>query len=577
MIKLLKKLSRAQVGLLVLLVFFVLGQAACDLILPSFMGEIIGGIQDQRDMAFIWTNGAYMLLVALGSALFNVLVCLLAGRISAGLCANIRHDLFVKINNFSADEMNKFSTSSLITRSTNDITQIQISYNQVLRFLIYAPMISIGAILIVVFRSWELSVVVFIGVLVLVALLIILFVIAVPKYNSIQGKTDKVNLVSRENLTGLRVIRAYNAEKVEEEKFEVINDDLTKTQRFVNRCTGIINPGMQFIMGILSLALVWIGAYLVKGGNLDYADLSVFTIYSNQILMGFMVVAVLLVILPRAIVCGKRINEVLDMKISIIDSCKDASTKEEGSIEFKNVSFKYKGSEKNVLQDISFKANKGDVVAFIGSTGSGKSTILNLIMRFFDVSSGSVLIDGVNVKDYKLEDIYKKIGYVPQKGMLFKGSLEYNVSYGKLDASDKDIDEALEVSESVDFVSKLPNGKKYEISQGGKNVSGGQRQRLSIARAIITKPEILIFDDSFSALDYKTDKKVRENLDIKFSDTTRLIVAQRIGTIIDADLILVLDDGKIVGAGKHKELLKECATYKDIALSQLSKEELENA
>ncbi len=582
MLKLLRRLKGKQILLLVLLILLVLAQVGFDLRLPAYMGTMITHLQDRSVVIeTILKDGGLMLIFAVGSMVSNILVCLLAAKVAADVTQNVRREMFEKINSFSATEINKYSTSSLITRSTNDLTQIQTTFNQSFRFLIYAPLLSFGAIIRIIFTSWQLSIVVGIGIFILIAMLIVLFAIAIPKYNSIQVKTDRVNLIGRENLTGLRVIRAYNAENIEEEKFEYVNNDLTLTQRFVNRATGIIHPGMQFIMGILSLALVWVGAYVINittGSNnpVIYSDLSVFTMYSTQILMGFMVVAVLLVILPRAIVCAKRVNEILDTKISIVEKEITKEGEEIGTVKFNNVTFAYPGSEKPVLSNISFEAKRGETVAFIGATGSGKTTIFNLLLRFYDVTSGEVLLDGVDVRDYKFDSIYSRIGYVPQKGMLFKGPLDYNVRYGKLDATDEEVKEALRISESTDFVSKLPGQEKYMISQGGKNVSGGQRQRLSIARAIITKPEILMFDDSFSALDYKTDKIVRANLNEKFKETTRLIVAQRIGTIMDADQIIVLDNGEMVGKGTHKELLKTCKTYQEIALSQLSKEELAN-
>jgi ATP-binding cassette subfamily B protein len=540
------------------------------------MGRVLDLLQNGQsleDAQQTFITALEMIAIAIGSGTFSILVGICASKLTSTMMSRVRYDLFSKINNISLNELNKFSVSSLVTRTTNDITQVTTTFNLGFRYVVYAPILVFGAItFMIIQQSWELTLVVICAVLLLVAIVVMLVKFVIPKYRTIQEKTDKVNLATRESLEGLRVIRAYDAEQYQEEKFKKINDDLCKTTKFSNRFLGFVTPSMQLIMGLVSLMMAWLGSYLVNDGRLVYSEIAVFTQYSQLLLLGFLMISMILVNSPRSIVSAKRIFQVIETESSIVDSNDEPEIKEEGTIEFKNVSFVYPGAEKPVLDDISFTVKKGETIAFIGATGSGKSTLINLIPRFFDCSTGEVLVDGVNVKNYKLDDLYKKIGYVPQKGYLFHDSLKNNVCLGKPEATDEEFKRALDISESADFVSKLTNGENYEISQGGKNVSGGQRQRLSIARAIIMNPEFFIFDDSFSALDYRTDKILRGKIKNQCPGITNVIVAQRVGTIIDADQIIVLDEGKIVGHGKHDELMKNCPVYIEIASSQLGKE-----
>lgn len=486
--------------------------------------------------------------------------------------------MFKKVTSLSSSEISKFSTASLLTRTTNDITKIQNFIVMGCASLLKAPIMAVWAIVKIAGKSYQWSLSVLVAILFIIVAVVIIVVFAIPKFKHIQTQTDDVNRVTRENLTGLRVVRAYNAEEFVTNKFEVYNEKLTSTSITVERLMALMSPTMNMVMSGLPLAIYWIGAYLINQAHVVnklniFSDMVVFSSYAVQLVMSFVMLVVVFVMLPRAIVSAKRINEVLDSN-SAITNGEGVEGDATGTVEFKNVGFKYNGTDEYVLQNISFKANKGDVVAFIGSTGSGKSTLINLVPRFYDATEGEVLVDGYNVKQYDLKELRDKIGYASQKAILFSGSVESNIAFGgKTKPKTEDIENAVDISQSRDFVSKM-NGLEAPISQGGKNVSGGQKQRLSIARAIAKKPEILIFDDSFSALDYKTDKTLRAALNKEFDDTTTLLVAQRIGTIKDADLIIVLDEGKIVGQGKHKELLKTCETYKEIALSQLSEEEL---
>lgn len=574
MVRLLKNLRFKDWILVVLIVGFVVAQVMFDLALPDYMAEIVDLIKDQKTTSDIWSVGFIMLGISLGSVICTIIVSFMAAIVAASLAKRVRRKIFAKINEFSLEEINGFSTSSLITRSTNDITQIQLVVVMILRLAISAPIMAVGAIIKIVNKNMTLTWVTGIAIVLMFILILFMFVCVAPRFTRLQKQTDRINLVTRENLTGLRVVRAYNAEGVESEKFTKVNDELTKTNRFVNRATSIMMPGMQLIMSGLSLAIIWIGAYLINGNTLDLANMAAFTQYAMQVLISFMMLSMLFVLMPRAIVSAKRINEVLNTQINISDGKGEIPADIKGEVEFRNVSFKYPGAEDYVLQDINFKAHHGDTVAFIGSTGSGKSTLINLIPRFYDVTEGEVLVDGMNVKDYKLKELYAKMGYVPQKGVLFSGSIDENIRYGNERATEEEVDEALRVAQATDFVDGFDKKKQHHISQGGKNVSGGQKQRLSIARAIAKNPELYIFDDSFSALDYKTDKKLRAELKNKISGATNLIVAQRIGTIMDADKIIVLDQGRIVGEGTHKELLETCETYREIAYSQLSEEEL---
>ena len=483
----------------------------------------------------------------------------------------------------SMSEIKEFSPNSLITRTTNDITQVEMFIGFGLQLLIKAPVTAVWAITKILNKSWEWSMVTAVAVVVLLVVIGILTIIVMPKFKIVQKLTDKLNGVTRENLTGIRVVRAFNAEEYQQEKFQDVNNSLTNLQLFNQKTMSIMAPVMYLVMYMLTLVIYFIGAYLIKDALMAdkiglFGDMVVFSSYAMQIIMSFLMLAMIFMILPRAQVSASRINEVLDTSVSVIDG--NVETKSEvGTIEFKNVSFKYPDAEEYVLKNISFKANKGDTVAFIGSTGSGKSTLVNLIVRFYDVTDGKILIDGVNIKDYKLEYLYKLIGYVPQRAVLFNGTVNSNISYGEAmeKISDKKIVEASKVAQADEFISKMDNGYESHIAQGGTNISGGQKQRIAISRAIAKNPEIYIFDDSFSALDYKTDAVLRSELKKYTKDATSLIVAQRIGTIMNADKIIVLDNGESVGVGTHEELLKSCEVYKQIALSQLSKEELDNA
>ncbi len=528
----------------------------------------------------IWNNGLQMLGLAAIAVTSSIIVGYIAARIAAGFSHDLRKKIYRKVQNFSLHEIDGFSTSSLITRSTNDVTQVQMVVVLFLRMAVSAPIMAIRGIILATetSRSSGLENIIIFSVIALVILVAVLFIIVLPKFKKIQKLTDKLNMVTRENLTGLRVVRAYGAQNIEHQKFEEVNNQVSKTNIFVNRMMSIMYPGMMIIMNMTSLAILWAGAYVIDKTPTSETLASVFQFqqYTMMIVMAFMQLTMISIMIPRGSVSGKRIQEVLESK-TLINNPDSPQNAFGGEIEFKNVDFSYEGSSESVLSDINFKVLKGETLAIIGSTGCGKSTLVNLIPRFFDTTKGEILINGINVRDYDQNILHDKIGYIPQKALLFSGTIESNLRYGKNDASNEEIEEALEISQSKEFVSKLEDGINHPISQGGTNVSGGQKQRISIARAIIKKPEILIFDDSFSALDFKTDKALRATLNTKIKNCTKIIVAQRIGTIIDADKIIVLEQGKIVGMGKHLELLKNCEVYKEIAYSQLSKEELENA
>lgn len=524
--------------------------------------------------ADIWRSGGLMLAVALGSAAAQCAVGLIASYVSAGLSTNIRSAVYKKVDSFSAAEVDNFSTPSLITRTTNDVQQVQVANIMMLRMVVAAPITAVWAICKIRATSMQLTWATIVAVVLMLACITAIMIVVMPKFKSMQKLTDKLNGVSRENLTGIRVVRAYNAEGYQEEKFEKANVAITKTQLFTGRVMALMSPIMTLIMNGISLALYWIGASLINKGATDFPTISSFMMLASQIIMAFMMLMMMFVLLPRAQVSAERINRVLGTEVSVKDPETDAERTETGTVEFKNVTFRYPDSDEAVIKNISFRANKGDTVAFIGSTGSGKSTLINLVPRFFDVTEGQILIDGVDVREIKQKTLRHIIGYVPQKGVLFTGTVKENIAFGNPALSDEEIVAAAKVAEADDFVSRMEKGYESDISQGGKNVSGGQKQRLSIARAVAMKPEIFIFDDSFSALDYKTDKKVRENLREAAAGTTKLIVAQRIGTIMDADKIVVLDSGDAVGVGTHRELLETCPVYREIALSQLSKEEL---
>lgn len=586
MFKLFKNFTKKDYLLIFISFIFILVQVWLDLKLPDYMSEITKLVQTEGSkMSAILENGGYMLLCAFGSLLSAILVGYISSNVSASFSKTIRKKLFNKVENLGIAEVKNFSTSSLITRTTNDITQIQMFISMGLQLLIKAPVTAIWAVTKILNKNIAWSAVTAVAVIILLVTILVLMSIVMPRFKRVQKLTDKLNGVTRENLTGIRVVRAFNAEKYQEDKFSKVNNELTNTQLFNQKAFAIMQPVMYLVMYFLTLSIYFIGADLINKAMMSdklslFSDMVVFSSYSMQVIMSFLMLTMIFMMLPRASVSAKRINEVLDTELSIKDGKFTGNTKETGTVEFKNVSFKYPDAEEYLLKDISFKANKGETVAFIGSTGSGKSSLINLIPRFYDATDGEVLVDGVDVKEYKQESLRNKISYVPQKATLFHGTVSSNVSFGdngKGKIKAKKIEEAVRVAQAEEFVSKMDKTYDAAIAQGGTNVSGGQKQRLSIARAVARDPEIYIFDDSFSALDYKTDYILRKELKNYTKDATSLIVAQRIGTIMNADKILVLDNGKCVGMGTHKELLKTCDVYKQIALSQLSKEELENA
>ncbi len=533
---------------------------------------------DKVQTNYLFMAGAKMLGVALIGTIAAVIVTFIAARIAAALGRNLRKDVFNKVVGFSNAEFDRFSTASLITRTTNDIQQIMMLIVMGLRIVFYAPILGIGGIVKVVKSGAGMGWVIVVAVVSILSLVAVLFVFAIPKFKMVQKLVDKLNLVTRESLTGMLVIRAFSTEKYEEEKFERANMNLTKTNLFVNRAMSMMMPLMMFIMNGVTLLIVWVGSHRVDSGVMQVGDMMAFMQYVMQIIMAFLMISMVSVILPRALVSAGRVSEVLNTDIAIknIENPVSFKVEEKGEIEFKNVSFKYPGADEYILKDINFKTKSGETTAFIGSTGSGKSTLINLIPRFYDVTSGEILIDGENIKNVSLHDLREKIGFVPQKGMLFSGTIESNLKYGGEHISDEYMHKAAEIAQATEFISSKESGFNTEISQGGTNVSGGQKQRLAIARALAKNSEIFIFDDSFSALDFKTDAKLRKAINEELSDSTLLIVAQRISTIMNADQILVLDEGEVVGKGTHKELMENCEVYRQIALSQLSKEELQD-
>lgn len=587
MTKILKNFKAKEWALIGIAIVFIVLSVWLDLTIPDYMSEITMLVQSEgSQMSEIIAAGAKMLGFALGSLAATIVTSICAARLATGLGLTIRGKLFHKVQSFSMEEIGHFSTSSLITRTTNDVTQVQMLIVMGLQMLIKAPIMAVWAICKIAGKEWQWTFSTGAAVVVLLLVLATCMIIAVPKFTKMQTLTDNLNRVTRENLTGLRVVRAYNAEGYQEEKFEKANEDLTSTQLFTQRTMAFMMPSIQLIMSGLSLAVYWIGAVLINNAGIMekaniFSEMVVFSQYAMQVVMSFMLLVAIFMILPRALVSAKRINEVLDTEVSVRDGNVTEGVKgKEGEIEFRNVSFCYPDAEAEepVLKNISFTAKKGETIAFIGSTGCGKSTLINLIPRFYDATSGEVLVDGVNVKDYTQKALRNKIGYVSQKAILFSGTVSSNVAFGdngKGEASLNDIKDAVATSQATEFVEKMSDTYDGYIAQGGSNLSGGQKQRLSIARAIARRPEIFIFDDSFSALDYKTDRVLRETLNEKCKDSTRLIVAQRIGTIRDADKIIVLDEGRAVGMGKHDELMQNCEVYRQIAYSQLSKEELE--
>lgn len=584
MVKLLKKLTWKDFILAAVTFVFIIVQVWLSLTMPDYMSEITKLVQTKGSkMNDILIAGGKMLACALGSLLAAVCTSICASKISSNFSANLRGQVFHKVQSFSMEEIGNFSTASLITRSTNDITQVQMLIVMGLEVLLKAPIMAVWALCKISTKNWQWTASTGVAVVVLLSFVFVCVAVALPKFKKLQSLTDNLNRVTRENLTGLNVVRAYNAEGYQQKKFNDANDELTKTQLFANRTMGTMMPGIQMVMNGLMLAIYWIGAYLISNAQMFdkltiFSDMIVFTQYAMQVVMSFMMLVMIFVLLPRASVSAKRINEVLDMPLSIKDGTKENGIDgKKGEVEFRNVSFCYPDAEKDVIEDISFTAHKGETIAFIGSTGCGKSTVINMIPRFYDATKGEVLVDGVNVKEYTQKALRNKIGYVSQKAVLFTGSIKSNVAYGDNGTkgfTDDDVKQAVETAQAKEFVDKTEGGIDAFVAQGGSNFSGGQKQRLSIARAICRRPEILIFDDSFSALDYKTDRVLRDTLRKTCADATRFIVAQRIGTIRDADKIIVLDDGKIAGMGKHNELMETCEVYRQIAYSQLSKEEL---
>ncbi len=577
MFKLYKNLKPLDWLLVALIVGITVAQVYFTMELTDQISAIIGAIQSVElgtgTTADIWREGGLMLAFAVCSSLCQVVSGIAASFVASRLSAMLRGKVYSKVESFSIAEINKFSTASLITRTTNDIQQIHMANILVLRMLVYAPVMAIWAICKINASSAELTTATAVAVVVLVVLIIAIMLTVLPKFKLMQKLTDRLNGVTRENLTGIRVVRAYNAEDYQEDKFNKVNGDFTKTQLFTGRVTALMSPVMMLVMNGLTLAIYWIGASLMNAGEIQYQTIVSFMTLASQVVMAFLMLLMMFILLPRAQVAAKRINEVLETPLSIADPEEEQPVTEKGTVEFRDVSFRYPDAEAAVFEHISFKAEKGQTVAFIGSTGSGKSTLINLVPRFYDATEGEVLIDGVNVKNLKQSTIHDKIGYVPQKSVLFTGTVADNINFGGK-ANREEVIEAAKIAEADGFINEMEEGYDSPIAQGGKNVSGGQKQRISIARAVAAKPEIMIFDDSFSALDYKTDKKVRQNLKDYLGETTNLIVAQRIGTIMDADKIIVLDKGKAVGEGTHAELLKTCDVYREIALSQLSKEEL---
>lgn len=584
MVKLLKKLTWKDFILVAVAFVFIIVQVWLSLTMPDYMSEITKLVQTKGSkMNDILIAGGKMLACALGSLLAAVCTSICASKISSNFSANLRGQVFHKVQSFSMEEIGNFSTASLITRSTNDITQVQMLIVMGLEVLLKAPIMAVWALCKISTKNWQWTASTGVAVVVLLSFVCVCVAVALPKFKKLQSLTDNLNRVTRENLTGLNVVRAYNAEGYQQKKFNDANDELTKTQLFANRTMGTMMPGIQMVMNGLMLAIYWIGAYLISNAQMFdkltiFSDMIVFTQYAMQVVMSFMMLVMIFVLLPRASVSAKRINEVLDMPLSIKDGTKENGIDgKKGEVEFRNVSFCYPDAEKDVIEDISFTAHKGETIAFIGSTGCGKSTVINMIPRFYDATKGEVLVDGVNVKEYTQKALRNKIGYVSQKAVLFTGSIKSNVAYGDNGTkgfTDDVVKQAIETAQAKEFVDKTDGGVDAFVAQGGSNFSGGQKQRLSIARAICRHPEILIFDDSFSALDYKTDRVLRDTLRKTCADATRFIVAQRIGTIRDADKIIVLDDGKIAGMGKHNELMETCEVYRQIAYSQLSKEEL---
>ena len=579
MLRLYKNLKIQDWAIVVLIVGITVAQVWFTMELTDKIADIVLAIQRVSTGAAgattgdIWREGGLMLAFAVCSALCQVATGIAASRVASRLSATLRSKVYAKVESFSIAEVNAFSTSSLITRTTNDIQQIHMANILILRMLIYAPIMAVWAICKINASSWQLTAATAVAVVILIACIIAIMLAVMPKFRMMQKLTDRLNGVTRENLTGIKVVRAYNAETYQERKFEKANGDFTKTQLFTGRVMALMNPVMMLVMNGLTLAIYWIGASLMNAGEIEYQTIVSFMTLASQVILAFLMLLMMFILLPRAEVAAKRVNEVLNKPLSICDPETEKPATEVGTVEFRDVSFRYPDADADVFSHISFRAEKGQTIAFIGSTGSGKSTLINLVPRFYDATEGEVLVDGVNVRDMKQRTLRDKIGYVPQKGVLFTGTVADNIAFGGK-ADREAVENAAKIAEADGFIREMEHGYDSPIAQGGKNVSGGQKQRLSIARAVAQNPEIMIFDDSFSALDYKTDKQVRENLKENLQGVTNLIVAQRIGTIMDADKIIVLDQGKAVGEGTHRQLLETCPVYREIALSQLSKEEL---
>ena len=580
----LKYLRAREWGAIAICVVLIAFMVYLELEIPGYMSTITTEIvSPDTDMDVVYSDGGMMLLCAFGSLVVSIVVGGLAAWIATSFSRRLRDLEYARVQSFSLEEMNRFSTSSLITRSTNDITQIQMTTAMGLMVMIRAPIMAVWAIMKILDKNWEWTVATAVAVVAIISVISVIMMYAIPRFKRIQGLTDNVNRVIRENLAGIRVVRAYNAEGYQETKSEKANAELTDTNLSANRAMAVMFPTMMLVMNGLALSIYWIGALLIDAASLPmdkmvlFSDMIVFSSYAMQIVMSFIMLVMIFMILPRAMVASKRIQEVINTEPSVRDGPGSAGdVPREGSVEFRNVSFRYPGTSGDVLHDISFTASKGETVAFIGATGSGKTSVVNLIPRFYDASEGQVLVDGVDVRDYRLQDLRDRIGYVPQKAFMFKGTVDSNVRYGdgSEDVTEEQVRRAVRIAQATEFVEAKEGQYQSEVAQGGTNLSGGQKQRLSIARAVCRDPEIYIFDDSFSALDYRTDRTLRETLRNEIAGATTLIVAQRIGTIMDADRIVVIDDGAVVGVGRHEELLRTCPVYLDIARSQFSDEEL---
>lgn len=583
MFKLFKNFTKKDIAAIITCIALIVFQVWLDLRLPDYMSEITKLVQTEGSTILeILVQGGYMMACAFGSLLSSFVVGYIASKLSANFSYTLRGKVYNKVLSFGTEEIKNFQTSSLITRTTNDVTQLEMIIAMGLQMLIKAPIMAVWAVSKILNKSLQWSLLTCFFVVLLLVVISIIMIIVLPRFERVQKLIDNINNVTRESLTGIRVVRAFNAEDYQENRFGKVNEDLTKMQLFNQKTFAIMMPLMQAVMQFLTLGIYFIGAYLIDAAMMSdkitlFSDMVIFSSYGMQVIMSFLMLAMIFMMWPRAQVSARRINEVLDSDIHIKDGSFDGKTAEVGCVEFRNVSFKYPDANEYLLKNISFKVNKGQTIAFIGSTGSGKSSLINLVPRFYDVTDGEVLVDGVNVKDYTLKALHDKIGYVPQKAVMFTGTVKSNVCYGNKSVSEEEMKKAIDVAQGTEFVSKMDKTYDAHIARGGTNVSGGQKQRLAIARAIAKKPEIYIFDDSFSALDYKTDSVLRSELKKYTGDATNLIVAQRIGTILNADVIVVLDKGKCVGMGTHKELMENCPVYKEIALSQLSKEELNNA